>query len=302
VPVYLDGMVRSVCSAYQNQSHDLHPSLQRFLANARRPLFTDPDLHIFSVRSTDRLALLARTEPMVIISSSGMLAGGASPLYATTMANHEQDCILFSGYQDEESPGYALLNAKRGDALRIGDQPVLLQCQVARYNLSGHADGEQILHVIQKVQPGHVILVHGVPEALGSLAGKISKREVLIPKVGEMITFSPKASISHALRSGIALVSQQEIEPPTIEILWKMAVAKGPMHPWTAVELGQQYYGSAYHPEKRQSIEHLLKEASPYFAQRRLGAQAVYLPKKAQEVTQIKPNMQCVPGEIVLAQ
>ncbi|MBV9230007.1 MAG: MBL fold metallo-hydrolase, partial [Chloroflexi bacterium] len=184
VPIYLDGMVRSVCAAYQMQSHDLHPNLQRHLTNSRRPLFADPDLHIFSVRGQDRSTLASKRIPMIVISSSGMLTGGASPLYAADITQHEQDCILFTGYQDEESPGAALLKAKQGDTVRIGDLTFALSCQVARYNLSGHADADQIVHTVTKVAPRRLILVHGTSESLKALAQRFPRLQVDIPYVG----------------------------------------------------------------------------------------------------------------------
>ncbi len=198
VPIYLDGMVRSVCTAYQNQSHDLHPHLQRYLTNARRPLFADPDLRIFAVRSQDRAALLGKPTPMVVISSSGMLSGGASPLYAAEMAQREQDCIIFSGYQDEESPGAAMLNAQQGGRLLIGEQFVTVNCQVTRYNLSGHADAEQIVHTVTRVNPKQLILVHGMPDALEALARRFSRLHVEIPAAGSKLTIEPHHSTMSA--------------------------------------------------------------------------------------------------------
>ncbi len=271
VPIYLDGMVRSVCTAYHMQSHDLHPNLQRYLKNARRPLFADPDLQIFAVRSQDRAALVRRTDPMVVISSSGMLTGGASPLYAAEIATRPQDCILFTGYQDEESPGAALLRAQTGDVLRLGEQSISLACQVARYNLSGHADAEQIVHVVTKVTPRHLILVHGAPESLEALAHRFPRLHVAIPEVGSRLVFTasssvrppsaPKTGASIPVPSASALpeVSSQVSAgaPPTIRDLWTIASSLGPARPWTSVELGQHYYGRAYRPALRVQVEQL---------------------------------------------
>lgn len=318
VPVYLDGMVRSVCTAYQNQSHDLHPSLQRFLANARRPLFADPDLDIFAVRSQDREGLTRRKAPMIIISSSGMLSGGASPLYAAQLATSERDAIIFSGYQDEESPGAALLQAKQGSTIRLGTERLMLSCQVERYNLSGHADGEQIVHTVTKVAPTRLILVHGAPEALETLARRFSKIAVDIPTVGTTITFAPvgRSRPTSNVASGSASSPdpaspdaappsqpvQEQKAPPTIEDLWEMAYARGPSRPWTAVELGQQYYGQFYSPQFRAQVERVLKGATPFFKQGRVGAQPTYLPRKPEEAEQLRPLTLLTPGDIVLAQ
>ncbi len=316
VPIYLDGMVRSVCTAYQMQSHDLHSSLQRYLTNARRPLFADPDLRIFAVRSQDRQALISRKDPMIVISSSGMLSGGASPLYAAAMAEREQDAIIFSGYQDEESPGAALLQAQQGDAVRVGDQRFSLTCDVARYNLSGHADGEQIVHVVTKVAPKRQILVHGAPEALETLARRFPKIQVDVSAVGTTLSLQAqnksKVSTQPKRLSQVALppplkevllgLLPDEIPSPQIEDLWKVASKHGPTRPWTAVELGQYYYGRAYHPGRRPQVEQVLKSATPYFRQGRVGTQPTYLPRVSHEVEQLRPMAMVTPGEIVFVQ
>jgi Cft2 family RNA processing exonuclease len=316
VPIYLDGMVRSVCTAYHMQSHDLHPNLQRYLQNARRPLFADPDLQIFAVRSQDRATLVRRTDPMVVISSSGMLTGGASPVYAAEMATRPQDGILFTGYQDEESPGAALLRAQTGDVLRLGEQSVSLVCQVARYNLSGHADAEQIVHVVTRVHPRHLILVHGAPESLEALARRFPRLHVAIPEVGSRLVctassvgYPPSASqtgastpIPSASVLSVGSSHPSTVAPPTILDLWAVASRLGPARPWTSVELGQHYYGAAYRPALRGQVEQALVEASAYFKIGRVGAQPTYLPRSQSETEQLHPISQLPTGSVVLVQ
>jgi Cft2 family RNA processing exonuclease len=311
VPIYLDGMVRAVCSAYQNQSHDLHPSVRRFLQNARRPLFADPQLQIFNVQREQRTALLSRESPFIVVSSSGMLAGGASPLYAATWATRPQDGIVFSGYQDEESPGAALLTAQRGSVVRLQEQRLLLQCQVARYSLSAHADAEQLVHVIQKVEPDHLLLVHGAPEALEALARRFPKREVQIPVVGQTIHLTPRrrgspSPVDDGRLSATPLpppaLTLVERPAPSLSDLWRIALEAGPARPWTEVELGSAYYGAAYRPELRPTITAVLRAASSRFKCIRVGAQWTYQPRPESEGAAQEDSTPVVPGEIVLVQ
>ncbi len=311
VPIYLDGMVRSVCDAYQRQSHDLHPNLQRFLLNARRPLFTDPSLHIYAVRAHDRASLVQQTRPAVIISSSGMLTGGASPLYAAELASHERDCLLFTGYQDEESPGAALLKAATGDTITLGDKSVSLQCQVARYNLSGHADAEQIVHAITKMSPRQLILVHGAPDSLEALGKRFPKLRVDIPPVGATITcerfaasglLTPQPLAPRTAREpGESAEPMETLPEPALPDLWRLAHERSAERPWTAVELGKAYYGPAYRPALRAQINDLLQNATFYFRVQRLGAQLTYLPRTQAEVEARTAN-DLTPGMVVIVE
>ena len=53
---------------------------------------------------------IATGPPCVLVSSSGMLTGGPSSFYASWLVKDPKSAILITGYQDEESPGRALLN------------------------------------------------------------------------------------------------------------------------------------------------------------------------------------------------
>src|SRR5947209_4454296 len=168
--------------------------------------------------------------------------------------------------------------------------PCSLTCQVARYNLSGHADGEQIVHAVTKVAPKRLILVHGDALALEALAQRFPKIQVDIPVVGTTISLQAHARSKTTTQTqqrsretrppaptGVTPAVSIDETPPTIEDLWKVACEKGPTRPWTSVELGQHYYGRAYHPGLRPQVEQVLKRAAAYFKQGRVGAQPTYL-------------------------
>lgn len=311
VPIYIDGMCRAVCATYQAQVHDLHPKLQNHVRNARRPLFADPSLQVFAVRQRDRAALLAQRTAAIVVSSSGMLSGGPAPLYARAFAAFEQDAICFTGYQDEESPGAALLRTRQGDRVKLDGEAIQLACQVVRYNLSAHADAGQIVHLITKVRPRQVVLVHGEPSALHALAEQLRGSAVAIPACGEVVTvrmarrsLEPNARPTPAPVVGL---DPAGVDPPMPATLYAAVQATGAApRPWTAVEIGQRYYGAAYTPALRAVVEQTLAAAEHYFRPQRLGAQTTYLPRPAEEVAQRTAQGVALhtlqPGAIVLAQ
>ncbi|HEY0734747.1 MAG TPA: MBL fold metallo-hydrolase [Herpetosiphonaceae bacterium] len=312
VPIYIDGMCRAVCDTYQAQVHDLHPKLHNQLRNGRRPLFADPSLRVFAMRQGERDMLLTGHTAAIIVSSSGMLSGGPAPLYARALAAYAQDAICFTGYQDEESPGAALLRTKQGDTVTLNGERVTLACQVTRYNLSVHADAEQIVHLITKVRPRQVVLIHGEPTALHALAERLRGYRVAIPACGETATVR---AARHALptesRPTPAPVGVPApvpmVDSPTPATLYAAVQATGAApRPWTAVEIGQRYYGAAYTPALRPLVEQTLVGAERYFRPQRLGAQMTYLPRSAEEVAQrtalVATLATLQPGAIVLVQ
>ena len=189
VPVWADGMVRAICQAYPAFGEALPLALQE--QNAQ--FFND---RIRPVQSAEqRSALIFNPDPTVIVASSGMLAGGPSLSYARALASSPQHAILLTGYQDEESPGRRLQElSERGSpfgyfagSIRLGADKVDVQCRIATYSLSAHADEGQLISLTETLDPEHVFLVHGDAPARQSLEKAIGARRriVHLPAAGE---------------------------------------------------------------------------------------------------------------------
>jgi len=328
VPIHLDGMVHGVCDLYQAQVHDLNPRLQNYVRNARRPLFADPSLAVYAVTAGRRRALLADPGAAVVISSSGMMTGGPAPLYARAFAADEKSAIVFSGYQDDESPGAALLRARQGTTVALGKEELTLHCAVERYSLSAHADAGQIEAAVTRAQPRTTVLVHGEPDTLRALARRVARHHPQVAVNGEPVTLidgparaaspatsgrsatvvplgegvhpSPTAAGSAATAGG---AHQRDADPAPADLtaVHRAALATGGLHrPWTTVELARLATGARYTPATR--AQELLDADVAYFARKRLGAQDVYLPRAPEDVaTRQAAHVALAPGDIVIA-
>ena len=115
-PIYVDGLVRRVCSTYLLIPEALSPTLQRQIRKGFTP-FTGRNV-TFVRDKRDRERILAGP-PACILSSSGMLTGGPSVWYAARIASDPNASILITGYQDEESPGKRLLRSGREEGKHI---------------------------------------------------------------------------------------------------------------------------------------------------------------------------------------
>jgi len=316
--IHLDGMVRGVCDLYQAQVHDLNPRLQNYVRNARRPLFADPSLAVYAVTASRRRGLLDNPEAAIVISSSGMMTGGPAPLYARAFAADEKSAIVFSGYQDDESPGAALLRARQGTTVALGKEELTLQCAVERYSLSAHADAGQIEVAVARARPRVTVLVHGEPDTLRALARRIARHHPQIAVNGEAVTLidAPTRTAS-AVRSGegARLPSpvggtpddvqgvDGAVSPADLAAMHRAALATGGLHrPWTTVELARLATGARYTPAMRVHVQGLLDADAAYFARKRLGAQDVYLPRAPEEVAKrLATHVALTPGDIVIA-
>ncbi|MGK7902635.1 MAG: MBL fold metallo-hydrolase [Hormoscilla sp.] len=193
IPVYVDGLVRSVTDVFRD-SLDLLPTgvqnLQR--QNGVEP-FCDPEGNppIIPIAHPKERPL-AIAKPSVIIASSGMLTGGPSVYYAGVLLERDNAAIFISGYTDEESPGRLLQNLQTGDEIELDGKQLTVKAEIRRFNLSAHADKIGLTQVINRVNPKHLVLIHGCGNALHDLAdsGDLkSKYYIHIPSVGDTIEY-----------------------------------------------------------------------------------------------------------------
>lgn len=192
IPIYVDGLVRAVTDVFRDNLTLLPQSIKNFVQQKQEPFF-DPNSPSPVIPITSpKQRPLAMAKPSVIIASSGMLTGGPSIYYATTLLERENAAIFISGYTDEESPGRLLQNLNTGDTVTLDGKELNVRAQVRKFNLSAHADKVGLTQVIHRVNPQHLILIHGSHEALHQLsrAGDLQEKYYIhIPSVGDEIVY-----------------------------------------------------------------------------------------------------------------
>ncbi len=205
-PVWIDGMVRSVCGVYTQHPYDLATALRKQILRHGNPFWGDEMasgkaiefVPIQTPQERQRLAEDAR--PGCIVASSGMLSGGPSAYYARYIARESKSAIFITGYQDEESPGRALLAlAEATDpaerVLKLEGETVAVECQVGKYSLSAHVDAGEVAALIEGLDPQETVLVHGAGgarEALSDLLIQSKDRRVYLPRAADELTFAPR--------------------------------------------------------------------------------------------------------------
>ena len=187
VPVFVDGMVRAVCSVYGKHAAYVSRQLVHEIRRSPHAFYTDTIQPV--TRPEDRKRVLA-TSPGIIVASSGMLAGGPSLAYAQALVQNSQDAIFLTGYQDEESPGRALLDLARTEGpkeLKLGQATLPVACNFGTYGLSAHADRMQMVSFIEALEPRTVVLVHGDENAKDALRRSLRCKDVMVARDGCMM-------------------------------------------------------------------------------------------------------------------
>jgi Cft2 family RNA processing exonuclease len=108
------------------------------------------------------------TVPSLYILSSGMLVE-KTPSYkmaAALLANHK-NAICFVGYCDPDTPGGRLLETAEGETFLFGDLDYScpVRARIERFEMTGHADRDELVDFALSRNPRTVILTHGDPPA-----------------------------------------------------------------------------------------------------------------------------------------
>ena len=113
-----------------------------------------------------------------------------SNVFARRMLSDPRHAIFFVGYADPESPAGKLRAAKPGDLVQLDEESPAqpLRCQVEVFDFSAHAQRENILAYIRRIQAKKVVLVHGDPGAVEWFQSTLRElepgMEVIVPPPG----------------------------------------------------------------------------------------------------------------------
>jgi Cft2 family RNA processing exonuclease len=155
VPILVDGMAKEISRIYETQT-----------ADTDRPLRIYGD-NVTEVQPGSRYGQYLAMRRGVIVTTSGMLSAGPAVQWARWILPDPNSALLVSGYQDEESPGRALLKLASGEGLTFGldGQDIEVRANVAEFRLSAHAGRNGLTSIIRDAAPRQTMLVHGIASA-----------------------------------------------------------------------------------------------------------------------------------------
>jgi Cft2 family RNA processing exonuclease len=168
VPIHVDGMIRQI-----------NPIYRRF-ANFSLPI--DSYNEISGEGERQHVAERAQMTPSIIVTTSGMLAGGPVVEYARRLLPDPRHRIVLTGYQDEGAPSRALREITRSVGgprmVQVPDEyGELISFEAAlpakEVGLSSHADQRGLLEYAARFRPKHVALVHGELDSQARLRDRL---------------------------------------------------------------------------------------------------------------------------------
>ncbi|MHA7628875.1 MBL fold metallo-hydrolase RNA specificity domain-containing protein [Corallococcus sp. M7] len=191
VSVFLDSpMAQDVTALYCLHPEDHDVDMQRLVEQARCPLCAS-EHHWVRTAEASR-ALLARTDPRVILAASGMATGGRVLHHLKHLLPDPRNTVVLAGYQAAGTRGRALQDGAATVRIHGEDVPVRAGVETVD-GLSAHADREELLDWLRTFPrpPRETWLVHGEPAASEALATSIRERlgwRVRVARDGERVT------------------------------------------------------------------------------------------------------------------
>jgi metallo-beta-lactamase family protein len=219
VPVFAVGRAQTVLHLLAGLRREGRiPSVPTFLnspmAVSATQLFLDSDAEhrldarqlaelsngVHLVRSVeDSKRLTTRRGPMIVLSASGMLAGGRVLHHLYQVAPNDRNAILLAGFQAAGTRGEALLRG--ATMLRVFGEDVPVRARVVLVDsLSAHADGDELVAWLASGPraPAAVSVVHGEARAADTLRRRIRHElgwPAAVPSAGDTVVVEASAKL-----------------------------------------------------------------------------------------------------------
>lgn len=113
----------------------------------------------------------------IYLVSSGMVVENTpSYILASGLVGHARNTIGFVGFCDPDTPGGRLLAAKPGDdfVFEAAHVKTKVKARIERFELSGHADREELLEFAVQTHARSIVLTHGDPPARAWFAEQLA--------------------------------------------------------------------------------------------------------------------------------
>ena len=192
IPVYIDGMIWDINAIHTAYPDFLSASVRSQILQDNNPFLSD----IFRrVGSPAERKQVIEGGPCMIVSTSGMLVGGASVEYFKHLADNPKNLLVFSCFQGAGSLGRQVQEGKKEVHMEKeqGNEFIKINMQVETLNgLSSHSGRNELMQYVNRMspRPKKVVINHGEPSRCLDLASSIhrtNKIETVVPRNLETI-------------------------------------------------------------------------------------------------------------------
>ena len=184
-PIYIGGLGRVFTEIYDleaHRTHRQHSSLQLHEA-----------LNLVVLDRGQAESMRLHPGRLFVLTAGMMSENTAAHDLALRMMGDERHAVFFVGYADPDTPGGRLKASKPGETFLFSSSAgeVTRRCEVAEFDLTAHANRDELVEFVGRVRPRVVVLGHGAPSARAWIEEAIRSRhpriKVLQPEPGEVV-------------------------------------------------------------------------------------------------------------------
>ncbi|HMZ44175.1 MAG TPA: MBL fold metallo-hydrolase [Anaerolineales bacterium] len=179
VPVFVDSpLAVNATSVFRNHPECYDEETRQFVLEARHPAL-DFKMLTYVKTVDESKALNERTDPMVIISASGMAETGRIVHHIRNNIENPKNTICIVSWQAPDTMGRRL--ADREPIIRIFGEAYKRKCDVATIGgLSGHAGQDLLMKYALNVKDSvkQIFLVHGEEKQAMTLKGLLKEQKL----------------------------------------------------------------------------------------------------------------------------
>ncbi len=184
-PVYIGGLGRVFTEIYDLEAHRTHRQHSNLKLNEALQLI------VLEKNQSEKMKL---SGGRLFVVTAGMMSEH-TPAHdlATRMIGDERQAIFFVGYADPDTPGGRLKAAQPGQTFIFspGAGEVTRRCEMEQFDLTAHANREELLEFVGQVSPHTVLLGHGDEDSRQWFAKQINahypKIKVIQPASGATV-------------------------------------------------------------------------------------------------------------------
>jgi Cft2 family RNA processing exonuclease len=184
-PIYIGGLGRVFTEIYDLEAHRAHRQHQ----NLR--LTEALNLIVLEKGQAEKMKL---SGGRIFVVTAGMMSEHtAAHDLAARMIGDERQAIFFVGYADPDTPGGRLKAAKAGETFTFSGSAgeVTKRCQIEDFDLTAHANREELLDFVGQISPRAVLLGHGDADSRQWFEDQIRTRhpkiKVIQPEPGKSV-------------------------------------------------------------------------------------------------------------------
>jgi Cft2 family RNA processing exonuclease len=184
-PVYIGGLGRVFTEIYDLESHRAH--------RRHRDLQLHEALELIVLEKGQAEKMKLSGGKMFVITAGMMSENTAAHDLAARMIGDERQSIFFVGYADPDTPGGRLKKATPGETFVFspGAGRVTRKCELLDFDLTAHANREELLEFVGRISPRVILLGHGGDDSRhwfeAQIRGRWPQIKIIQPQPGRTV-------------------------------------------------------------------------------------------------------------------